>query len=387
MESKAYPGEFFFFIRVNELLHGLGGRFGVNLGYLDALRPYAEQGLRESTTYNIDPQLLSQHQNSVEVDQQVKDGALQRKLQEALEELEKNNKLVGGQVCILDKRGSTLADVVKGNLGGLKSHIPMTRNALILGYSTTKAVTATLAHCLVEAGYLSYDEPISERVWTSFCPTPVPPVEFEKAWVRRYAADATEPLVWDDIVTRWKWKRQITLRHLLNHTSGLWSALPCELTVKSMASCEYCYSAYEYNSNVPERTLLPTSKPGETCDYHFLSFGWLVAGTICGAYAVKHGLEHESVKYEMVYNALLAPKLSTETKQSGFEPLGCFDLDSLVLAETATSDIRASQMVQKKREMDALGEDDTSSSSNQSPAASILKTFAGKEFLVCTVSA
>ena len=52
IQSKAYPGEMFFFVRVNELLHGLGSRFDVDMKYLEVLRPYAERGLRESSAHN-----------------------------------------------------------------------------------------------------------------------------------------------------------------------------------------------------------------------------------------------------------------------------------------------------------------------------------------------
>ena len=39
MESKAFPGEFLLFIRVNELHCGLDSRFYVNLDDLDTRRP------------------------------------------------------------------------------------------------------------------------------------------------------------------------------------------------------------------------------------------------------------------------------------------------------------------------------------------------------------
>lgn len=45
IESKAYPGEFFFFVRVNELLQGLGSLYNVELIHLDIIKPFAELGL------------------------------------------------------------------------------------------------------------------------------------------------------------------------------------------------------------------------------------------------------------------------------------------------------------------------------------------------------
>ena len=119
----------------------------------------------------------------------------------ALKELENVGRLSGGQVCIIDKTGKIQVDVVGGSLGGLRSHIPMRRDALILGYSTTKAITATLAHVMVQEGYLTYDEPICERVWKQFCPYPDPPIHLDRSL----------KLSNEEVERRWKWKQEITL--------------------------------------------------------------------------------------------------------------------------------------------------------------------------------
>jgi len=363
MESKAYPGEFFFFIRVNELLHGLGSRFSVNLGYLDTLCPYAEKGLRISSFYDLpkEPPLIAHESGLVR-----QDFELQSKVQAVLDELQKEGNLVGGQVCVLDKDGNTQADVIAGTLGGLRSHIPMRRDALILGYSTTKAIAATLAHIMVREGYLSYDEPVSERVWKQFCP-------FENAPTTLHR-DLERPS--DEVERAWRWKREITLGHILSHSAGLWSAFPVKLTIKKMASCEECCASFEYNPGAPDETILPTYSPSEGKQtYHFMSFGWLVAGTLCGAYASKHG--RSAVTFQEVYEALLEPKLSEKTIKSGFRPLG--GSGSHVLAQTVTADIRASQMIQRQRQMDMANE---SSEKEASEAKKMMEMFQGKEFLV-----
>lgn len=358
MESKAYPGEFFFFIRVNELLHGLGGRYSINLGYLDTLRPYAERGLRKSEMYD----LVVPPPTSV----QVESASLQSKLEKVLEDMEQDDGLVGGQVCVLDKNGETQASAIAGTLGGLRSHIPMTRDAVVLGYSTTKAVTATLAHMMVHEGYLSYDEPVCERVWKNFCPTNEAPKDLANAL----------GVVVEQVDRAWAWKRQITLRHFLNHTSGLWSALPTKLTVKRLASCEECFSAYEYDPEAPQETLLPTSQPGEKSEYHFLSFGWLIAGALCGSYALEKN--RSDVTFEEIYMELLKPKLSQRTLDAGFHPMGGFGTN--LYAQTVTSDVRASTIMQKRREATVMGNDFNSGS--ESAIMKALKTFEGKEFLV-----
>ncbi|KAG7343099.1 beta-lactamase [Nitzschia inconspicua] len=109
-----------------------------------------------------------------------------------------------------------------------------------------------------------------------------------------------------------------------------------------------------------------------------MSFGWLVAGTARGAYALKHG--RASVTYEEVYNQILLPKLSDAVQELGFSPLGATGDWAFSLANTVTSDIRASAMIQKQREK-ALRGDEEDSDMSQS-MAEVMKTFKGAEFLL-----
>ena len=355
MDSKAYPGEFFFFVRVNELVHGLGSRLSVEMAYLDVLKPYAESGLllasKSSQVPSPPPEIVA-----------IKDDELNNKLLTAIKELQDENKVDGAQVCVLDKNGEYLANVTAGTLGGLKRHFPMQNNSLILGFSCTKAVAATIAHIMVKEGYLDYDEPVCKRVWLSFCPTEKAPSEVA------FALDLPS----EEAQQRWSWKRSITLRHILMHQSGLWTSMPHTMTIKSLASCETCTSAYEYSPENPEATLLPTRAPGEVSEYHFMSFGWLVAGTLCGAYEQKHA---KAVTFEEVYTNILESKLSQETLSRGFRP--CGGSGGLAMSQVVTTDIRASRMVQQQRESQAMGEDIP-----QSVGSDVLQAFRGKEFLL-----
>ena len=360
IQSKAYPGEMFFFVRVNELLHGLGSRFDVDMKYLELLRPYAERGLREAADREVP-----------RVERLIIPGTIDRNLEEKLHstlfELEKDGKLVGAQICILNSNGDALADVVAGSLGGLKSHIPMQADALILGYSCTKAVTATLAHLMVKQGYLSYDEPICERVWPKFCPG-------EKAPPNLYSVLGLEK---DEVAKRWNWKRQISLWHILTHQAGLAMTLPSHLTIKDLASCEYCSASYEFDAENPENTLLPSKAPGTESSYHAMSFGWLVAGALCGAYALRHKLP--SISFKEVYEKVLEPRLSSSVLSKGFRP--CGGSGDFVLAQTAISETSMSSVLQRRREMTAMGEKEEEESS-ESAIAEVLKSFKGKEFLL-----
>ena len=211
MKSKAYPGELFFFIRVNELLHGLGSKFDVDMAYVDALRPYAERGLRQAKlnsdarTVVVPSKLILQNGAGPRTDK-----SLEKKLAKLFLEFENEGKIAGAQFYAIDKNGTPVADLVAGNLGGLKDHIPMDKYTLVLGFSCTKAVAATIAHVMVTQGYLEYDEPVCKRVWPAFCPTDEPPAGLEVAL----------GLSIEELRLRWQWKRQISLWHILTHQSG-----------------------------------------------------------------------------------------------------------------------------------------------------------------------
>ena len=387
MESKAYPGEFFFFVRVNELLHGLGSKFGINLNYVDILKPYAERGLSMLPPYSEHGSALVRtppplHENSTI------DTKLQTNVTNTLQKLQEEGHIAGAQVCVLNPDGEPLANVVLGHCGGLKKRIAMQLDTLVLGFSCTKAVAATMAHQMVQLGYLTYDECVCESIWPAFCPSLVPPPELYEGL----------DLSVTEINERWMWKRQITLRHILTHTAGMWWALPAQLTIQRLASCEQCVKSFEYDCSAPENTLLPDSCPGSKTEYHFISFGWLVAGTLMGAYSRKHNVNFETVTFEQVYKAILHPLLSEATLTSGFRPCGCSDgsinseTENLPTAFVETQEISISKILQLQREAEAYGEKQTTPpTANGSKQETTLPTASmdspqslvkGKEFLL-----
>eukprot|EP00553_Chaetoceros_curvisetus_P015792 CAMPEP_0204648304 /NCGR_PEP_ID=MMETSP0718-20130828/7502_1 /ASSEMBLY_ACC=CAM_ASM_000674 /TAXON_ID=230516 /ORGANISM="Chaetoceros curvisetus" /LENGTH=406 /DNA_ID=CAMNT_0051671089 /DNA_START=98 /DNA_END=1318 /DNA_ORIENTATION=+ len=261
-------------------------------------------------------------------------------------------------------------------MGSLKKHLPLRSDSLILGFSVTKATAATLVHRMVQEGYMDYDEPICERIWPKFCPLSDAPDEFVRA--------VKDIDGFDNTLQRWKWKRSITLRHILTHTAGLFSAMPAKLSIKNLASCEICVEAFEYNRDRPGETILPSSVPGTECIYHYLSFGWLVAGCCTGAYFLRHG---KRVNYEEIYNDICAPLHSKSLKKAGFRPCGGGG-GSHDMAYT-DADVDISRMVQMRREAEAMGErlETMLSSSNQDDPASqrrrdLFRDMKGREFML-----
>jgi aarF domain-containing kinase len=339
MKSDKYPGEFFFFVRTNELLHGLGSKLGVDMKYLDVLKPFAEKGLRRSNRYMMKPNLPP----DPILTENIFDITLQNKIVDMLDKLESSNEISGAQVCVINGEGKTLAHSVRGHMGSLKKHIPLRSDSVILGFSTTKGIAATLAHRLVQEGYLSYDEPICERIWPNFCPTVDVPDAILEA-----LEDSTQV---DKVRQQWQWKRVITLRHILSHSAGLWSKLPAKLSIKSLASCESCVKGFEYNPDKPEDTLLPTSEPGSENIYHYISFGWLVAGCCVGAYNLRHV---KKATYSEVFEAVCSPLLSSDLKTAGFRPCGGSGGEHDIAFTDANIDL--SRMAQMRREAEAIGE-------------------------------
>jgi len=384
IDSKAYPGEFFFFVRVNELLHGLGSSMSVSMSYLDVLAPYAKRGLLNS--------IATEHQQPNKTPYEDKyfsihDEELQQKLESMVGAslLSSNDNGGGIQICVLDKNAKCLAHVTKGNLGGLYQSESMTPSTLILGFSCTKAITATLAHLLVQDDFLQYDDYVY-RIWNNFCPTDTAPPGLAVAL----------GLSKEEVQERWTWKRQITLRHILQHQAGFGMTLPHILTIQKLASSEQCIQAMEYSPNNEEATLLPTSKPGTTTEYHFLSFGWLVAGVVCAAYDRKKkntrttndNLDRCPTTFKHVYEDVLERKLSRETINWGFKPCGLeATTQHRSLAQVEASDLNTSILIQKQREMRAMGEEESEDvlramMESSSSASSMLSSFRGKEFLL-----
>jgi len=332
--------------------------------YLDVLKPYAENVLLMAEKKRMIGDPSSDLLLSV-------DKSLEKRIQNILEELEENGDIAGCQICVLNEKGQPLVQAVAGHMGGLMRKIPMRPDAIILGHSVTKAITATLAHVMVQEGYISYDEPICERIWPKFCPYSEAP---DKLVESMQNADNTRE--------KWSWKKSITLRHILSHTSGMWSALPSKLTINILSSCEECCLAFEYDEKYPLNTLLPTSKPGAKCAYHFLSFGWLVAGCLKKAYELRH---KKKVRYDEVYDAILKPMLPLELFNAGFRPCGGGGNDLFAMVD-ASYDM--SRIFQMQRESEAIGEKANNDleldemGHENSTISEIKRIIAGKEFLL-----
>jgi len=140
----------------------------------------------------------------------------------------------GTQVAVY-LHGKKIADAWAG-VACPKSGELVNADTLFPSFSTSKGVTATIIHLLVERGLLTYDTPISD-VWPEF---------------------------------RGHGKENITVREALTHTAGL-AELPAELTFGDIMDWQRACAAMERAK--------PQYAPGTQFAYHAKTFGWLLGET------------------------------------------------------------------------------------------------------------
>ena len=165
----------------------------------------------------------------------------------------------GGVALAVYFRGELVADLWMGVQQG---DTLWQKNTLSMSYSTGKGILATLVHILVDKGLLDYDRPVSDY-WPEFAG---------------------------------QGKDQITLRHLLSHSSGLYDIRNVIPSAETLLDWDAVIKAFEQAT--------PRFTPDSANAYQGLSFGWLVGAVI------------EKVMHE--------PLRTTITREL-FEPLGIAD--------------------------------------------------------------
>jgi CubicO group peptidase (beta-lactamase class C family) len=142
----------------------------------------------------------------------------------------------GGAALCVYHRGEKVVDI----WGGVKDAegTPWQADTMSVSFSTTKGVTATALHILVDRGLLDYDDPVA-KFWPEF---------------------AREG------------KEQITIRHLLCHQAGLYH-------IRAMIDDATRMRDWAYMTDVLARSA-PALTPGSASAYHGLTFGWLVGEVV-----------------------------------------------------------------------------------------------------------
>jgi CubicO group peptidase (beta-lactamase class C family) len=141
----------------------------------------------------------------------------------------------GAAVCVYH-RGECVVDMWGGSKDAAGT--PWQADTMSVSFSTTKGVTATALHILVDRGLLDYDDPVA-KYWP----------EFAQAG-----------------------KERITIRHLLCHQAGLYGIRGLVDDVRRIRDWGYMTDALARAT--------PALPPGTASAYHGITFGWLVGEVI-----------------------------------------------------------------------------------------------------------
>jgi CubicO group peptidase (beta-lactamase class C family) len=141
----------------------------------------------------------------------------------------------GAAVCVYH-HGECVVDMWGGSKDAAGT--PWQEDTMSVSFSTTKGVTATALHILVDRGLLDYDDPVA-KYWP----------EFAQAG-----------------------KERITVRHLLCHQAGLYGIRGLVDDVRRIRDWGYMTDALARAT--------PAMPPGTASAYHGITFGWLVGEVI-----------------------------------------------------------------------------------------------------------
>lgn len=141
-----------------------------------------------------------------------------------------------GAACAVYRDGEPIVDLW-GGLADPETARPWERDTLVLIFSATKGIAATLIHRLVERGVLALDRPIAE--------------------------------VWPEFGVRGK--QAITLRHVLTHRAGL-AAIDGDLTLADVYARQPVADAIAAQA--------PNWEPGTKHGYHARSYGWILGEVV-----------------------------------------------------------------------------------------------------------
>jgi CubicO group peptidase (beta-lactamase class C family) len=147
----------------------------------------------------------------------------------------RSSPLGGAAVCVYH-RGECVVDIWGGVRDTLR--MPWQSDTMSVSFSTTKGVTATALHVMVDHGLLDYDDPVA-RFWPEFAQNG---------------------------------KDRITVRHLLCHEAGLYR-------LRSQIDDASRMRDWEYMTAMLARST-PANEPGRANAYHALTFGWLVGEVV-----------------------------------------------------------------------------------------------------------
>ncbi|KAJ1605470.1 putative esterase [Cryptosporidium canis] len=193
--SEEWPRDVIFFLRITSLIHGICRELNERVPLLKILSRRAQQFLlEESTKACLNPALASLSRGYT--------SKFERRLSDYIDRIMEESRILGLQASVI-KCGKKLASISKGYKGEVNGH-HVDEDTLFNGFFINLGVLVISILLCVERGYISLDDPIC-HYWDGFI---------------RYG------------------KRNVTLRHILNHRSGVISLFPEDLGLSEFLDYE-----------------------------------------------------------------------------------------------------------------------------------------------------
>ena len=286
----AWPSELIFFGRMTNMLRGLCSQLDVSYPYLQTMASAAKETIKASVPLDEHADDLVHHSSHTTTTN------LQKRLLDALPQIEQGGHMVGLQLCVL-QNGEEIANIAAGTIG-VASPRPVTTSTLFNIFSVSKGLLSIGVLRLLQDGKIeSLDDPVS-KYWPAFMTKP-----------------------------------KITVRHLLTHQAGLANVYPEDATLDTLLDWK---SMTTYMAEHAQAS----HEPGEETQYHALSYAWLVGGLI----EAVTGRPYEKLFEDLLSDTAMADEIKQQLFLAGIDK----DVDYESSLAVLSLDRRGSQQQRKE---------------------------------------
>ena len=243
----AFPGDLLFFLRAQDLLRGLCSTLNVRQSPLRIFGLSSRKAIELALGSTHEIKLIKYLQKNSILSRPSfhsnANRALEAELQAVLSSLNNANKILGCQVAVFHNQ-VLAADVYTGlqENGASKKLRSVTPFSLFNCFSVTKAITVTAVHMLVDRGLLEYTQKVG-FYWPEF--------------------GIKHPL--------------ITVGDVISHRARMQNALPENVTFQQFCNLKHMSEAM---CSIDSEAFDPEQDDAKQMKYHYLSFGWLIAGLV-----------------------------------------------------------------------------------------------------------
>ncbi|POM84466.1 ABC1 family protein [Cryptosporidium meleagridis] len=223
-----WPSDIIYFVRILTLLSRICAELNESIPILKIFSRRAQQFLYlESINSELNKQQLSKRRFT---------NKFERRLSDYIEKIMNENNALGLQIAVI-KNGNNLANISKGIKGELNGN-QIDENTLFNGFFINLGILVIAILICVEKGYISLDDPIC-HYWDGFI---------------RYG------------------KRNITLRHVLDHRSGVISFFPQDMGLNELLNYEKMVQIIENSA--------PQVQINQITRYNPYFLGWILSELI-----------------------------------------------------------------------------------------------------------